>query len=130
MNDQNYQSPTANTPPPENGEPTSAISKRTAQQNKALHLLFQMIADELNESGLDMRKALRPEVDIPWTKETIKEYIWRPVMESQLMKKSTTELTTTEVDQVFETINRFLAVRYQVHVPFPTIDELIYEQNL
>jgi glutamyl-tRNA synthetase len=32
------------------------VEKRTQRQNKALHLLFGMLADELNDSGLDMKK--------------------------------------------------------------------------
>ena len=84
-----------------------------------------MLADELNDSGLDMKKVLKPGVDIPWTKSSIKEYIWRPIQEVQLSKKSTTDLTTKEIDEVFETINRHLGEKFGVHVPFPSIDELM-----
>lgn len=101
------------------------VEKRTQRQNKALHLLFGMLADELNDSGLDMKKVLKPGVDIPWTKSSIKEYIWRPIQEVQLSKKSTTDLTTKEIDEVFETINRHLGEKFGVYVPFPSIDELM-----
>ena len=100
------------------------VEKRTQRQNKALHLLFGMLADELNDSGLDMKKVLKPGVDIPWTKSSIKEYIWRPIQEVQLSKKSTTDLTTKEIDEVFETINRHLGEKFGVYVPFPSIDDL------
>lgn len=102
--------------------------QRTLKQNRALHLLFKHLADELNEAGLDMRKTLKPNVQIPWNGGTVKEYMWRPIMKTQLQKKSTTELTTKDIDEVFDTINRHLAIRFGLHVPFPSIESLMIEE--
>lgn len=103
---------------------------RTIRQNKALHLFFQKLADELNFSGLDMKKVLKPEIDIPWDTVTVKEYLWRPIQEAQLRKKSTTQLTTKEIDKVFETINRHIGEKFGVHIAFPSIQDLIdYEKD-
>ena len=106
--------------------PPAKIKQRTAQQNRALHLYFELIADQLNEAGLDMRAVLKPEVEIPWTARNIKEFIWRPVQKLQLGKDSTTNLTTKEIDIVFETVNRHLA-KHGVHVPFPSIEDLMLQ---
>lgn len=102
---------------------------RTSQQNKALHVLFELLADKLNEAGLDMRKTLKPEIDIPWTGASVKEYLWRPVQFAQLDKDSTTELTTADVDKVFDTINRHLGEKFGLHVPFPSIETVILREN-
>lgn len=101
------------------------MEKRTTKQNRALHLYFTMVADALNLSGLDMKKVLKPEVDIPWNGGTIKEYLWRPLQKAQLQKESTTELTTKEIDLVFDTLNRFLGEKWGIHEPFPSIETLI-----
>lgn len=93
--------------------------QRTVQQNKALHKWFELLADELNGAGLDMRHLLKPHVEIPWSKETVKEYLWRPVQKAQLIKESTTDLTPTEVTKVFETLNRYLGEKHKIHVDFP-----------
>ena len=103
--------------------------QRTKAQNRALHKFFELLAEELNNAGFDMRKGLRSDIDIPWGKETIKEYIWRPVQEAQLTKKSTTELTTKEIDKVYETLNRFLAERYKIHIPFPSWEHFLDEKE-
>jgi hypothetical protein len=66
-----------------------------------------------------MKAVLKPEVEIPWTMETVKDYLWRPVQEIYKGKHSTTELTTKEVNQIWEVINRHLGER-GVHVPFPS----------
>ncbi len=93
--------------------------QRTLRQNNALHLYCQLLADALNEAGYDMRKTLKADIDIPWTAENAKQYLFRPIMKAQLNKNSTTELTTTEVSAVFDTLNRHLGERLGVHVPFP-----------
>jgi len=103
--------------------------QRTNQQNKALHVLFGLYAQTLNEAGLDMRKTLKPEVDIPWSGATVKEYLWRPVQIAQLNKKSTTELTTVEIDKVFDTLNKYLGEKHGLHTPFPSVEELIIMQE-
>lgn len=98
---------------------------RTLKQNSALHLYFTYLADELNDAGLDMRKTLKPEIDIPWSARTVKEHLWRPIMKAQLKKESTTELTTKEIDKVFQTITRHLSEKFGLSVEFPSIDTMI-----
>lgn len=103
--------------------------QRTLKQNRALHLLFIFLADELNGAGYDMRKTLKPGVDIPWNGGTVKEYLWRPIQKAQLQKESTTELTTKEIDEVFDTINRHLGERFGLHVDFPSIESIMMQQR-
>ncbi len=99
--------------------------QRTLTQNRALHLYFTHLADELNGAGYDIRKTLKPSIDIPWSGKTIKEYLWRPIMEAQLGKKSTTEMSTKDIDKVFDTINRHLGEKFGLHVDFPSIESMI-----
>jgi hypothetical protein len=102
------------------------MNSRTSTQNKALHLYFELLADELNSAGLDMKKTLKQTVDIPWSKETVKDYLWRPIQNAQLEKESTTELTTDEINKVYEVLNRHLGDKLQIHVPFPTNEPDMY----
>lgn len=102
---------------------------RTSRQNRALHLMFDQLAKELNEAGLDMRKTLKPTIDIPWSGDTVKEYLWRPVQQAQVQKKSTTDLTTREIDEVFETINRHLGTKFGLYMAFPSIETLMQEES-
>lgn len=101
--------------------------QRTIQQNRALHLLFTQLADCLNEQGLTMTKVLKPHVDVPWTARSIKEYMWRSVQEALLAKKSTTQLETQEVDQVFDVIYKHLHEQFPgINLPpFPSIETMM-----
>lgn len=106
----------------------SKEKQRTLRQNRALHKLFGLIAEELNNSGYDMRRTLKEGVDIPWNADTVKNYLWRPVQEAQLGKESTTELTTKDMDRVFDTLNRYFGEKFGLHIPFPSIDEVLIQQ--
>lgn len=102
--------------------------QRTLQQNKALHLLFTHLADELTSAGLDMRKTLKPEVEIPWSADSVKNFLWRPIMKAQLGKESTTQLTTKEIDQVFDTLARHLGAKFGLQIDFPSISSLMWDK--
>lgn len=91
--------------------------QRTLTQNRALHLWFRMLAETLNDAGLDMRTVIKEEVDIPWSGPSVKEYLWRPVQEAMLQKKSTTEADRTEYSEVRDVIARHLGERFGIQVP-------------
>jgi len=96
----------------------------TGQQKKALHVYFKLLADELNDAGLDMRKTLRPGIDIPWGKMTVKEYLWKSVQKTYIMKASTNDLTIKEVNEVYEILNRYVAEKFGLTVDFPSIEQI------
>jgi len=102
--------------------------QRTEQQNKAMHLWFTQLSEELNEQGMDMRTLLKPGIQIPWNARMIKEYLFRPIMRAKLGKESTKELHTKEIDEIFDIINRALSEK-GISVPFPSIDEMIAQQE-
>ena len=107
--------------------------KRTTQQNRALHKFFTLLAVELNEAGLDQRKVLKPGVSIPWSGESIKEQVWKPIQKALYEKKSTTELLKKEeIDKIYDVINKHLSESFPgIEVPdFPSIETLIFSQKL
>jgi len=103
--------------------------QRTLQQNKALHLMFKQLADMLTESGFDMKATLKPEIDIMWTPENIKEYVWRPLQKAMLQKESTTELTTNEIDKVFAIVSKVIGERTGLTINFPSIETLMQQDE-
>ena len=83
--------------------------KRTSAQNRALHLDCKLISEKLNDAGYDMKSMLT--VDIPWTTENVKEYLWKYFMHKLYPKiTSTRELSKTEgqIEKVHETLMREL----------------------
>ena len=98
--------------------------KRTTQQNKSLHLYLDMLASALNDAGYDMKRTLKPEIDIPWNQERAKEHLWKPIQEIMLNKQSTTEPETGEYIQVYEVLNRHIAEKFGISVSWPSIEEM------
>lgn len=97
--------------------------KRTPLQNKSLHKFCEMLADAFNDAGLDMKAVLKPDIDIPWRKESVKEHIWRPIQLAMLNKESTVKLETKECSEVYEVLSRHLGDKFGIHVPWPSLDE-------
>lgn len=93
---------------------------RTDKQNKSLHKFCQELADELNAAGLDMKTVLKPSVDIPWSKTTVKEFLWRPIQEIMVQKESTTELDTIEPGEIHKVLMRHLSEKFGIYVSWPS----------
>lgn len=112
----------------EKGQP----KQRTLNQNSALHAGFTAIANVLNETGRDMRAVLKPDVDIPWTCETVKEYLYRPILQAYTGKKSTTEMDKFQPGEVWDIMFKFLGEHHGVeYMPFPhnEINQTNYKQK-
>lgn len=105
------------------------MEKRTNQQNRALHLFFTHLAKELNEAGLDMRRTLKEEVAIPWNADTVKDFLWRPIQLAQVQKESTTELSTKDIDAIYDTLTRYLGEKHGVFTEFPSINGLLLKDK-
>lgn len=99
------------------------VKGRSLSQNAAIHLYMTILAQELNEAGLDMKKVLKPSVDISWNVKNVKEYIWKPIQMALKLKDSTTKLTTKEVNEVYECIDRHIGQKFGIHIPFPSYEQ-------
>lgn len=109
---------------------TEAERKRTITQNKALHVYFELLATALNDAGLDMKRTLKPEVDIPWSAVSVKEHLWRPIQKAIIDKQSTKEASTAEYGPVYETLNRHTSDRFGISIPWPSRDQRFSEEAL
>lgn len=99
---------------------TPEPKQRTSKQNRALHKFCTILAQVLNEEGQTMTKVLKPGVEIEWTQESVKKYLWRPLQDVMYDKVSTADLNSDQVSKVYEVLNRHLGEKFKIHVPFPT----------
>lgn len=94
--------------------------QRTIQQNKSVHLYCKMLSDAFGEAGLDMKKTLKPEIDIPWTPESAKDHLVHPIMKALYNKTSTADLSTVEMQKVYEILNRHTAEKFGISIEWPS----------
>ena len=99
------------------------MEQRTKQQNKAMRKLFSLLSDELNEKGLEMKVILKSDCKIWWTPEAILEYLWRPLQKVMYQKESTTQLTTQEVNKIYEQLAKIIGEKHGIEINFPSQQE-------
>lgn len=82
---------------------TKKIETRSTQQNRALHKLFAILSDQLNELGETYKYIWLDEVmELSFTPELIKESLWRKIQLALFNKQSTKDLTTNEINQIID----------------------------
>jgi hypothetical protein len=97
--------------------------QRTLQQNRALHKWCQLLSDKLNELGLEKKVVLKHFNEVWWTPSSIKDDLVKPVMKAMLGYESTTELTTSDIDKVYDQIMHTIGEKFGIHIPFPSQEE-------
>lgn len=103
------------------------IKKRTSLQNASLHLGCTKLAKALNAAGFDQKKvleALPKVIETDNTMESVKG-LYRLIMKAKLGYKSTTQLSTTEITDVWEHFNRILGemLSPEIMVAWPCEEE-------
>jgi hypothetical protein len=107
--------------------------ERTLSQNSAIHVDCNLIAEKMEERGLDMRKVLK--FRLPATMTIVKEQIWKPIMKAMYGKDSTTKLLklSGEIDKIHDVIMRELGEKYGIEYhefPHDPEKKKELEQNL
>jgi len=93
--------------------------QRSELQNNALHLYCEQLAEALNDGGYDFMQVMNTDAELPWSKPSVKEFLWRPVQIAITGKSSTTRPTREEYPQIYEALNRHIATKWGVGVPWP-----------
>ncbi len=97
--------------------------QRTLLQNNAVHQYFENVATALNDAGLEIHmEYLGKAIEVPWTKESVKERLWLPIMETMTGKTHTADLERNEVSPIYDVLARHLAEKHAISVPFPQED--------
>lgn len=102
---------------------------RTLSQNAAIHKYLAELSQALNDAGLDQRKVLKHDAEIPWHMESAKDNLWRPIQKAVTGVESTTELTTAQVSEVYQVLDRHLGSKTGVSIPFPSMESLSEAQR-
>ena len=100
--------------------------KRTDQQRKAIEVYCDQVAKALNESDQSVQTVFTMPVQI--THENIKENMFKVIMKALYPDKtSTTQLSTTEVQDVYEHMNKITCERFHVGIDWPSYESQLNE---
>ena len=79
---------------------------RTSAQNAALHACFRRLANDLNEAGYSVNsfaeRLNQKEVELPWTETSVKELMYKLIINSLYDTDSTTKLTSDQLSRSVE----------------------------
>ena len=95
----------------------SVAKQRTIRQNNSLHLWLGQVAHMLNECGLDMKKTLKEDYEIPWTMETAKEHLWRPLQKAIIGKEATSEAMSADYNKVYKVLSKHMSEKHGITLP-------------
>jgi len=103
---------------------------RTNKQNAALHKYLGDLANALEESGIDQKMFIDKLKGwtIPITPEFLKE-IWKIKQEKMFMHESTTKLTTSEINRIYDVINKFTSQEFGVSEAFPSMEAILIKSE-
>ena len=103
----------------------TGLGSRTPTQNNCIHEYCGRIAAALNDAGLEQvitSPVLSKPVEIPWTKESVKQLMWHPVQLASTGIESSKDLSTVQVSSTYDVIHRYLAQQFGMQVEWPTYE--------
>ncbi len=103
------------------------MTRRTDEQNAAMHLYFRWLAQALLEKHFDFRDLT---VEIPANEYMVKEHMWKSIQKKMTGKKSTKDLEINEVSIIYDILNRALIDKLDIHVRFPNKEDLAIEAEI
>lgn len=106
--------------------------QRTLRQNASLHLGCQMVAEELKEKGYTVQATMKllGNLEVDWTQKLVKEILIHSISKAMFGKESTADLTTKELQDVWENMTRAIAIT-GVSVSFPSMEtEMLHDLTL
>lgn len=99
--------------------------KRSSLQNRSLHKFFVVIADELNELGMEFQYfGLKGEVlSTRYTTNIVKNHFWRQIQKTLFNIESTKDINTKQINDITDVIVKFFGDK-GVYIEFPNRESL------
>ena len=91
------------------------------QQNAAMWAFLSELATEFEARGItlaDAQTVISTRIEVPWDKNIVKVNCWNPIQRVIADKKSSTTLDKDELRTIAESVQRFAADNFDIHVPF------------
>jgi hypothetical protein len=99
---------------------------RSSKQNRALHKLFTIMSEQLNEMGLEFNYdgVTGKKLSTRYTPDVVKNYFWRPIQMALFDIESTKHINTIQINEIVDVISKFFGER-GVIIEFPSVDVLM-----
>ena len=91
---------------------TAGESPKTKSQKDVFQLWCGLLAEQLNDAGLDQRvvlAAMKDGFEIPWQGVTIHENLWNPIQAAVIRKAFAKDLPVDEYNNVYNILHKWLS---------------------
>jgi len=102
--------------------------ERSLNQNAALHLWLDQIAEEAEKRSLTIDMLIKKPAEVPITAEILKDF-FRFTGKKMYGKKSTAKLSKEEFSTIVNMFDKSVIERLGIDIEFPNIDLLISKDN-
>jgi hypothetical protein len=101
------------------------MNTRTTTQNSALHLLFSIITNQLNEMGLEYHYyGLKQQlITTRYNERIVKEFLWKPIQRTLFDIESTTKINTIQINEIMDVLIKWFGEKGVV-IQFPSKEQL------
>ena len=101
------------------------MNTRTTKQNSALHMLFTIISEQLNEMGVEFQYSgiSGKSFSTRHTPNLVKEFVWRPLQIALFDIKSTTKINTQQINEIVDVLAKYFAEKGIV-IQFPSKEQI------
>lgn len=97
---------------------------RTTRQNRTLHLLLRRMSEALNDAGFEIPHPFKPDLEIPYSEESVKELLYRPIVNLYFKKKGSSDLSAEQFSESMTVLVDAVNRNTGVYVPIPTEENL------
>lgn len=107
------------------------MTQRTTLQNASLHKWATLMADSMNDAGYDQRVVMeqfKEGFSVPWSMEAVKN-IYRTVAHAMYDVESTAELSTTQLQRVYEVVDARLSEITGIRHEWPSEESMSEQQR-
>ena len=94
---------------------------RTPPQNRSLHLYLRMMTKKFNDAGISQAmafKQFKTGFELPVTEYFLK-HVFQVIAYGMVGKKHTAELTTVEMQEVYDAFNLGMGEKFSISLPWP-----------
>lgn len=109
------------------------MSKRSNKENNALHKGCEIVARELNDKHIyipEVMREMEKNTEVYWTKDRVKDLLFREFMRAMTGKESTTQLKKGEAGEVYDMMAANISKIFGVDVGgFPSWEQIKLAQN-
>ena len=94
-------------------------ANRTWRQNNTLHLLFRRMAKDLNDAGYEIPHPFKPDLEIPYSEESVKELLYKPIITMYFKVDRSSDLDSEQLSESMTILVDAVNRNTGVYTPIP-----------